>query len=100
VRFSTPAADDFLGGPAMFSILSTSEFTQADSVRLRRIERKLDRILSQLGIAPDDESVTGLSDAVRRLADAGKKVEAIKAYRDETGAGLREAKEIIDGYMR
>ena len=32
-------------------------------------------------------------DAVRR----GKKIEAIKAYRVATGAGLKEAKDLVDG---
>lgn len=37
-----------------------------------------------------------LWDRVRALAGAGKKVEAIKAIRAETGLGLREAKDLME----
>lgn len=33
---------------------------------------------------------------VRRLADAGQKIEAIKHLREATGLGLTEAKQIVD----
>jgi ribosomal protein L7/L12 len=33
---------------------------------------------------------------ILRLVAAGNKVGAIKAYRDATGAGLREAKEAVE----
>lgn len=36
------------------------------------------------------------SPAVRRLAEDGKKLEAIKALVGETGMGLKEAKDIVD----
>ena len=35
-------------------------------------------------------------DEVRRLTDAGRKIEAIKVLREATGLGLTEAKEIVD----
>jgi hypothetical protein len=35
-------------------------------------------------------------DEVRRLADGGQKIEAIKHLREATGLGLTEAKEIVD----
>ena len=35
-------------------------------------------------------------DEVRRLTDAGQKIEAIKHLREATGLGLTEAKEIVD----
>jgi hypothetical protein len=74
-------------------------FSDADAARLRRIERKLDLVLSHLGIEDPDPAGAGLTDDARRLADAGKKIAAIKAYRGVTGAGLAEAKRAIEEYQ-
>lgn len=65
-----------------------------NEARLRRIERKLDLILEHLGV--EDEITASLSDAVLDALRRGRKIEAIKHYREETGCGLREAKEVID----
>jgi hypothetical protein len=41
-----------------------------------------------------------LSDRVKQLAsDPSKKIEAIKTYREETGAGLAEAKEAVEAFI-
>jgi hypothetical protein len=41
-----------------------------------------------------------LSDRVKQLAsDPARKIEAIKVYREETGAGLAEAKEVVEGFL-
>lgn len=63
------------------------------AARLARVERKLDVIMAHLGIAAEPEA----HDEVRRLAQEGKVIEAIKLYRDQTGAGLAEAKQHVDG---
>ncbi len=39
------------------------------------------------------------SERVKQLADAGKKIEAIKVYRQETGTWLREAKDAVESYL-
>ena len=40
------------------------------------------------------------SDRVKEIArDPARKIEAIKAYREETGAGLAEAKDAIEAYI-
>jgi ribosomal protein L7/L12 len=36
---------------------------------------------------------------VRRLKDGGNKIEAIKLYREQTGLGLKEAKDAVDGML-
>lgn len=36
------------------------------------------------------------SQAVKNAVDAGRKIEAIKIYREENGVGLKEAKDAID----
>lgn len=60
---------------------------------LARIERKLDLILQSLGVAAPAES---WEQDVRDIAAAGKKIEAIKLYRERTGEGLAEAKAAVD----
>ena len=62
------------------------------NLRLSAIERKLDLILNHLGIADETDAMEPLRDLVRQ----GKKIEAIKLYRETTGAGLAEAKAAID----
>ena len=61
---------------------------------LSRIEAKLDALLEHEKIPFDPYSrvPSSVIDALRR----GQKIEAIKAYREATGAGLKEAKEYID----
>jgi hypothetical protein len=64
-----------------------------DSPRLRSVERKLNLILTQLGVDPDQ----GLDSQLKDLVRAANKIEAIKRYRQQTGVGLKEAKEHIEG---
>jgi hypothetical protein len=74
---------------------------QAASIRrdVARVDRKLNLILQQMNISFDD--FAGLSDRVKELArDPGRKIDAIKVYREETGAGLAEAKETVEAFMR
>nr|WP_240939860.1 ribosomal protein L7/L12 [Planosporangium flavigriseum] len=40
-----------------------------------------------------------LPEVVREL-EAGRKIQAIKAYRDATGAGLKEAKDAVEALAR
>ncbi|MGW7514687.1 ribosomal protein L7/L12 [Streptomyces sp. NPDC054796] len=60
--------------------------------RIARTERRLDQALSHLGI---DDSDPRLQE-VRELALSGKKIKAIKRYREVTGADLVEAKEAVE----
>ncbi len=65
--------------------------------RIRRIEGKLNRLMRHLNI--DQHQGVPLSDRVKEIAcDPARKIEAIKAYREETGAGLKEAKDAIEAY--
>jgi len=75
-------------------------FRPGDQVWRRRIEAKLDAILGNLGIQPPDPgAASGLSPGVRQLADGGQKIQAIKLHREETGLGLKEAKDAVEAYM-
>jgi ribosomal protein L7/L12 len=64
--------------------------------QVARLERKVDLILGQLGIAYAEELPKGAADLLAR----GQKIEAIKVYRMATGAGLAEAKAAVEAYQR
>lgn len=60
--------------------------------RVRVLERKIDLVLEHLGLSlPSDEF-----EEVRRLMEMGRKLDAIKEYRNITGVGLRDAKEAVE----
>ncbi|WP_158288542.1 ribosomal protein L7/L12 [Ornithinimicrobium flavum] len=40
----------------------------------------------------------GITPEIRRLVEDGEHIAAIKAYRQRTGAGLKEAKDAVDAY--
>ncbi|WP_030679489.1 ribosomal protein L7/L12 [Streptomyces rimosus] len=61
--------------------------------RLRRMDRKLDLIMEHLGI--EETGPEGMAE-IDALLHKGKKIEAIKRYRELTGAGLVEAKEAVE----
>jgi ribosomal protein L7/L12 len=66
--------------------------------RLERTERKLNALLRHFSI--DATQGLALSDRVKELArDPKRKIEAIKVYREETGAGLAKAKEAVEAFM-
>ncbi|MEY9928788.1 ribosomal protein L7/L12 [Catenulispora sp. GP43] len=74
-------------------------------MRLAAIEEKLDRLLAHLGLDGDGPAtaVPGRTEAqanteaqVSALILAGKKIQAIKAYREATGQGLKDAKDAVE----
>lgn len=93
-----------------------------DAARLDRLERQVEFLLQHIGVDPDIAASDGaafdgafpvggpiggpiggpfagpdLSPDIAALVAAGKPIEAIKLYRQMTGAGLKEAKDVIDG---
>ena len=73
-----------------------------DAVNTRRdvlrVDRKLNLVLKQMGIIYEESF--GLSERVRELArDPSRKIEAIKVYREETGAGLKDAKDAVEALI-
>lgn len=72
---------------------------QSANIRLDRIERKLDLIMQHLGIA-DAQNDAVLAEVVDLARDPKKKIEAIKRYRELTGAGLAEAKAAVDAMAK
>ncbi len=60
--------------------------------RLGRLERKVDLILKHLGLDPNQ----GVNVEVLELMKAGQKIQAIKLYREQTGVGLKAAKDYVE----
>ncbi|MEU3947481.1 ribosomal protein L7/L12 [Streptomyces sp. NPDC029526] len=60
--------------------------------RLARAERKLDLLLDHFGLRQE----LPRRDEITALLREGKKIQAIKVYREATGADLVEAKEAVD----
>jgi ribosomal protein L7/L12 len=84
----------------MFFSLFPQNSPPVDGKRLRRIEHKLDLILAHLGIEnPEPDPNSDLSAEVRSMADTGQVIAAIKRLREETGLGLKEAKDAVDEYL-
>ena len=63
--------------------------------RIQEVERKLNLVLTHLGIDPN-VPVAPSSHVTNLATDPRKRIEAIKAYREQTGAGLKEAMEVVD----
>lgn len=61
--------------------------------RLAAVERKLGLIMDHLGIRePEPQAPAGVLNEL----SAGRKIQAIKKYRDATGVGLKEAKDAVE----
>lgn len=61
-------------------------------LRVARVEQKLDLVLDHLGLREAEPRM----DEIDALLRDGKKIQAIKTYREITGAGLKEAKEAVE----
>lgn len=66
--------------------------TAGQAARLARLERKVDAILKHSGI----EFMDGVDSRIVDLLASGQKIKAIKLYREQTGVGLKEAKEYVE----
>jgi len=77
-----------------FVMVLLSMFRNSSSVANgnSRLERKVDLILKHLGIDPNQ----GVDEKIMELMKAGQKIEAIKLYREQTGVGLKEAKDYVE----
>lgn len=65
--------------------------------RILMLEKRLDHLLTQLGVPQEEfEEATGM-DEVRALKDSGQTIQAIKRLRElQPGMGLAAAKDIVD----
>ncbi|MDG4860456.1 ribosomal protein L7/L12 [Streptomyces sp. T-3] len=73
------------GGSIEYKIKQTNR-------RMARLEGKVDLILDHLGLRTSDPELN----EVVALAQDGKKIQAIKVYREITGADLKDAKDAVD----
>lgn len=80
----------------MFSFVSASRIERLE----RRVDRQgaiIERLCAQLGIDPVGVDPDGRLDATElSLVLQGHEIQAIKHLRERTGAGLAEAKRIVD----
>jgi ribosomal protein L7/L12 len=60
--------------------------------RLRQVERRVDGGIDPRGVSTDH----GALQEIDRLLERGEKIQAIKLYREVTGAGLAEAKDAVE----
>jgi ribosomal protein L7/L12 len=93
---------DYLVLAALIVVIvrATAGTRRSDDALAVRNARKLDAILRHLNIPEPPASRPGqLSEAVRAQADQGRIIDALRLYREETGAGLREAKDAIEDYQ-
>jgi hypothetical protein len=80
---------------------SRHAFTGADRAQLARLERKVDLILAHLGIEfVETAPPCPLSPEVQNLArNPSQKIYAIKLHREQTGVGLKEAKDAVEAFI-
>jgi ribosomal protein L7/L12 len=80
---------------ALVAVTASAGRREAERRQIRRlalVERKLDAVLDHLGVEVHEPHL----EQVEVLLGQGKTIQAIKAYREATGADLREAKEAVD----
>jgi ribosomal protein L7/L12 len=85
-----------LGAVAALAIFNIER--QVSNIRhdVARLDRKLNLLLKHMNIP----EFSFLSERVKEIAqDPKRKIEAIKVYRQETGAGLAEAKEAVEAWI-
>jgi ribosomal protein L7/L12 len=76
--------------------------SQVDALeaKVARLERQVEILASELGVQVEADPSPQVSDEVAVLIQRGKKIDAIKKYREEHNVGLKEAKRVIDELSR
>jgi hypothetical protein len=92
-----------LGYPKFMFVLSFAMALEPAVVGCYCLDRGLWRLLFSMPNLPSDwiglfptETSEGFETDLLPLLQQGKKIEAIKVYRERTGAGLREAKDAVE----
>jgi len=68
--------------------------------RLEKLEAQMGFLMRSLGLEPGTVGQWTASQEVQDLVDQGEIKAAIKAFRNETGASLKEAKTFVESLMR
>jgi len=77
---------------------------QTLEARVRTLDALVGRLAERAGVGDEELARlrgiadTGITPQIEALAGQGKDIEAIKAYRQHTGAGLKQAKDAIDAF--
>ncbi|MFF0810564.1 hypothetical protein [Streptomyces albogriseolus] len=82
----------FLTCVVVLGVISIQTQLTRSERRVARVERKLDAVMRHLGL----EDEVPRRDEILALVRDGKQVQAVKLYREATGAGLLEAKQAVD----
>ena len=83
--------------PAHFDSSSLTQHFAAINARLVAIEERLALVSSELGLPPFAGPSAGVPAEVLELAQAGNTLEALKLYRQMTGASLEDARAAVEG---
>jgi ribosomal protein L7/L12 len=67
--------------------------------RVTRLERQVALLMERLGVEYEDEVEDVLPEVLHAL-QRGRKIEAIRRYREATGATLRAAKTYVESLMQ
>ena len=95
--------DDATPGPAAASKIELIRQYRAQyGVSLAQAKAAIEAQLggAPLAAAPQAPGVPSDAASIEGLVRAGRNIEAIKAYRQQTGVGLKEAKDAIDRLRR
>jgi ribosomal protein L7/L12 len=76
-------------------LIGGNGFAFSHMLRIQELERKLNLVLTRLGIDPSVR-IAPSSHVVELARNPRQRIEAIKAYREQTGAGLKEAVAVVD----
>jgi ribosomal protein L7/L12 len=63
---------------------------KSSAIQLAAVQRKLDLVMDHLGITAPEEP------EVLRHLENGRTIQAVRAYRKQTGASLLDAKQAVD----
>jgi ribosomal protein L7/L12 len=91
-----PEKSSFAEGGAVYSQGDVTVYIQQFLERFRAIEAQPALISEKLGIPYENPADTVPREVVE-LVQAGKRIEAVKRYRQLTNAGVDEAREVISG---
>lgn len=96
----TLSLGDFLAIAAIVLVFArdTQGYFAGPTPEQLRLQRQVDAIMKHLGLPEPPVSRPGaLSPQVAELVAAGRKIEAIRLYRQKTGEGLKQAKTAVEG---
>jgi ribosomal protein L7/L12 len=82
----------------LFFVMTELSNLRSRVTGLSRLEAKIDLLLAHAGLEYDPYA--NLPASVAEAVRGGDKIAAIKAYREATGAGLKEAKDFVEEARR